>query len=120
MPDQIIENEDGSVTFSILVPKTGMDYLKSIGKSLDSNVISRATGNTKKIAEKKAYDIALQNLNNLGITDEFLKIFKMSKDVKNIGLNTYFDSIQNRLKLEGYINFYLTEKRKKRNFIYDS
>lgn len=109
VPDQIIENEDGSVTFSILVPKTGMDYLKSIGKSLDSNVISRATGNTKKIAEKKAYDIALQNLNNLGITDEFLKIFKMNKDLQNNELKPYFDSIQNRLNLEGYVKFYLTE-----------
>lgn len=109
VPDEVLENQNGTVTFSILIPEIGMTYLKSIGKTLKSNVIGRVTDNTKKIAEKKAYDMALQNLNNLGVTDEFLKNFKMSKDLQNIELKSYIDLIQNRLKLERYVNFYLTE-----------
>ena len=109
VPEEAIENDDGTTTFSILIPPIGMAFFKSLGKELKSNVISRVTDNTKKIASNKAYNIAVRNLENLGITDDFLDNFKKSKDLANQELIPYIESISNRLNLEGYVDFRLKE-----------
>ena len=109
VPEQVIENEDGTTTFSILIPQNGINFLKNIGVNVTSNVLATVTENTKKIASNNAYVIAVRKLQQLGITDEFLINYKKSKDLNNQELIPYINSIKPRLLNEGYIDFYLTE-----------
>ena len=109
VPTEMIENEDGSVTFSILVPQKGLDYLKSIGIALENNILVTSTENTKKYAEVIAYRLAVRRLEDLGLTDQFLAKFKRSKDLTTQELIPYIEAIKPRLAEEGYVEFYLTE-----------
>ena len=109
VPEIAEENENGTTTFSILIPDSGIELLKSMGVSVPSNILATSTENTKKIASQVAYKIAVRNLDQLGITDDFVADFKRSKDLNNQELVPYIDAIKPRLESEGYVRFYLTE-----------
>ena len=109
VPEQAVENENGTTTFSILIPDSGIELLKTLGISVPTNILATATENTKKIASQVAYKIAVRNLDQLGITDEFVADFKRSKDLTNQELIPYIEAIKPRLESEGYVRFYLTE-----------
>ena len=113
VPEEAVENADGSTTFTIYLPPKAMTYLKTSGAKPTSNILARATENTKKIASNVAYEMAVQNLDALGLTDEFMAEFKKAKDLTNQELAPYLEKIKPRLEAEGFVDFYLTEKHVK-------
>lgn len=113
LPEDSVEDDRGYVTFTITMPPNGMTILKNLGIDIKSPVLARTVAKTKKMAGISAYKMALNTLNEIGVTPEFIEQIVNARDTTNSELLPYINAIQTRLKLEGFSSYTLTEIYKK-------
>ena len=113
VPENDVTDDFGNVTFTISWPPHGIPILRSLGINVTSPIVAQATDKTKKMASIAAYRMAINNINEMGITKEFIEEYVRSKDLQMAELTPYINAIQDRLKLEGFESFYLSEHHMK-------
>ena len=113
LPEDAVEDDRGNVTFTITMPPNGMIILKNLGINIRNPILARTVAKTKKMASISSYKMALNTLNELGVTSEFVEQVVSARDTTSTELLPYINSIQTRLKLEGFSNYTLTEIHKK-------
>ena len=113
VPETSEEDQYGNTIFTISWPPNGIAILKSLGINVTSPILAQAVDKTKKMASIAAYKMALNNITEMGITKEFIENFVRSKDLQMKELIPYINAIQERLKLENFADFYLSEHHMK-------
>ena len=113
LPEDSVEDERGYVTFTISLPPNGITVLRNLGINIKNPILARNVAKTKKMAGISAYKMALNTLNEIGVTPEFIERVVNARDTTNAELKPYIDAIQTRLKLEGFSSYTLTEIYKK-------
>jgi dsRNA-specific ribonuclease len=113
LPEDSVEDDRGYVTFTISMPPNGMTILRNLGINIKTPVLARTVAKTKKMAGISAYKMALNTLNEIGVTPEFIEQIVNARDTTNAELLPYINAIQTRLKLEGFSTYTLTEIYKK-------
>ena len=58
VPEDVLEDEQGNVTFTITMPQKGIVLLKT-GINVPSSIIAKVTDTTKKKASDRAYRLAV-------------------------------------------------------------
>ena len=111
VPEEVIDDGAGNITFIISLTPSGVEYLKNKGVSITTPVIARTVASTKKLASDEAYIMAIKTLESYGLEVDVTNK-KEKKGLK--GLNTpefapYVEAISKRLKSEGYEKFYFFE-----------
>lgn len=98
-------------TMTLQLNDKTLNELLDLGINIKSNIISSVQGTTKKIASDNAYLNALKNLNNLGITSEWIDIQKGNAEFKNPELQVYYPSALSRLRKDGFVDMYYSKPK---------
>ena len=106
--EDITAEENGKVSFKIIMPNNGIAILKSYGITSEP-VIAHAIEYTKKTASDVAYRQAVKYLDSIGLTKEFLEEVKRFREMENPEIKPYIALVQDRLKLDCIEYFYFTE-----------
>jgi len=102
-------------TVTISFPAEAMATLQSLGVKLQSPVIAVEEGYTKKIASDKAYDIALQKIRNIGITEEWVTSVRGTRNMRNPELAPFIEPVQAKIKSQGLKGFYASKVQQTSN-----
>ena len=91
---------DGQQTTAIIsFTPEAVAMLRGIGLNLQSAVLARETGNSKKVASDNAYNSALINLRKMGITDEWVQQARGNRDLGKPSDNAYAVALNNVLSM---------------------
>jgi len=111
VPEEVSDDGLGNITFTISLTQSGFDYLKNKGIPITTQIIARTTASTKKLASDEAYIMAIKTLETykleVDVTNK--KENKGRKGLESLGFPPLIEAIQDRLKSEGYVNFYFFE-----------
>jgi len=95
--------------FTIRLPPKAKEVFKQYGIELQTFIIGQGSDYTKKGASTIAYRNAIDFLDSLGITEEFLAELTRRREMESPELKSYVEGIQERLKLENFTTFYFNE-----------
>ena len=96
-------NETGtSGTMYLIFPKKALDYFRYNQMSVPSDIIAVDENSTKKVAESKVFEKALERLKELGITQEWANIQRGSNEFMSSELAPYYPTALGRARREGY------------------
>lgn len=109
VPEEVNEDGKGNVIFSVLFNSIAMNQLRAFGISVTSQIVATAIESTKKKASDAAYVLAVRNLENMGITKEWVSQLRETRERENPELVPYIAAIQPRLEKEGFVKFQLTD-----------
>jgi dsRNA-specific ribonuclease len=110
VPEEAIQLESGYTTFRIFIPVNGLQILRSLGIPFNSSVVAEATAYTKNAASIQAYQEAIKNLTQAGLTTQFMETYTRKRDYMNPDLSPFISKILPRLKEEGFTDFYFVEE----------
>lgn len=103
------ENQDRSTTATVSLAPEAVESIRSLGVNLQTPVLAREVGTTKTVASDNAYQVALDRIRAMGFTEEWVKLNRGNRDLKNPELTPYIDPVQRKLKAEGYVGFYIAK-----------
>ena len=84
-----------------------------MGIKVTSPVIGEAKETTKKKASNNAYLMALETLDNMGLTYNWIRQVREQRQLENPELESYFPLLEEKMAKEGLVNFYFREERAK-------
>jgi dsRNA-specific ribonuclease len=102
-------------TVTISFPSEAMSTLQSLGVNLPSPVIAIEEGHTKKIASDKAYDVTLQKIRAIGITEEWVTSVRGTRNMRNPELAPFVEPVQAKIKSQGFKGFYASKVQQTNN-----
>ncbi len=103
--------EYNEVTARVSFTKEAIQALSELGIKTTDATLAVETGTSKKVAFENAYDVALQKIRKMGITDIWIEQYRGNRDLTNPDLIPYIPAVQRRLKDEGYVNFYFKKSQ---------
>lgn len=109
VPESSSEDGNGNTIFRVMFNQLALEQLREFGVPIISPVIAEAVQSSKKKASKEAYILAVQNLEKMGITEEWVQEVRRIRDLQNPDLAPYIAAIADRLKSEGYLDFKLID-----------
>lgn len=109
-----LEGKD-EVDFKIVLTKENLEFLSSLGKNIEDPVIADVTAPTKTDAQSKAYEQALDTLEEYGITSKWAANIKLSVDLTEPTIKQYVPTVEKRLKSEGYEGIHFATPQKLSN-----
>lgn len=93
---------DGSVTASVSFTDEAMKMLREYGVSITNATLSIEQGSSKKVAFEKAYQVALENMEKMGINDRWIESVRNEREIKNPRLVPYTQRVKVKSEQEGY------------------
>jgi dsRNA-specific ribonuclease len=108
---EIMKNDDGSFTVTISYTPEALQWLLTMGINVPP-LLSTATGSTETVAFEEGYKLALDKIRGLGITDDWIKQWRKTRDWSKPELAVYIEAIQNKTKAEGYNRFFIDKASK--------
>jgi len=103
--------EYNEITARVSFTKEAIQALSELGIKITDATLAVETGTSKKVAFENAYEVALQKIREMGITDAWIEQYRGNRDMTNPELIPYIPAVQRRLKDEGYVNFYFKKSQ---------
>ena len=100
------EGPNRTVIATISFTQDAIRSLREFGANVNTPTLAVESGRDKKLAFKNAYRIALEKIRKIGITDKWVEQYRGNRDLTNPELTPYIQTVQNRLKEEGYVGFH--------------
>lgn len=100
----------GNVSATVSLTPDAITVLNELGINV-GKVLATETGTSKKVAFENAYEVALGKIREMGISDEWIEKYRGNRDMANPELIPYIPAVQQRLKNEGYVDFYFKKSQ---------
>jgi dsRNA-specific ribonuclease len=103
---------DKGVSYEIKLTSKQIAFLESYNIEITNPIIGKATGFTKKEAEYEAYNNALHNLSQIGVSTQWASEIKRERDFEDPEIAKYGPKANERLAKEGYVTmqFFISKK----------
>ena len=75
-------------------------------------LLAETTGTTQTVAFEAGYKIALDKIRAIGITEEWVKQWRETRDWSKPELAPYIKRVQEKTQSQGYVKFYIAKASK--------
>lgn len=101
------EGENRTTIATVALTPEAITTLRGLGVKVTSSTLAIESGASKKVAFDKAYEVALDNIRRMGISEEWVQKMRGNRDMDNPELIPYIQPVQKKLQSEGYTAFFM-------------
>lgn len=102
-----VEGDNNQIITTIYLTDSAARELERYGITIKDNIIGKASGTSKKISSKSAYENALKYIRKLGITDTWIERVRTRRDLDSKTLGPLLKQVYNKTSSAGYKDIYL-------------